>query len=413
MSAIHSREFALLMALLMSVVSFSIDATLPALGLIGDAFQVDNANQVQWVITCIFAGMTIGQLIAGPLSDAIGRKRILFAGIFIYFIGSLLCYSTDSFELFLLGRFIQGLGVSGPYVASISVVRDKYSGAAMAKVMSIIMMVFMVAPAIAPGIGQVIISLFGWRDIFVLYIVYALVVGGWIALRLDETLAVENRIPLKLGAFAHGFKEVVSNRTTMSYLLCMGLCFGGLIAYISNAQQIFMQQFGKSGQVFSLCFAMLAFFMGVASFVNSRFVARFGMRRICIACMSGVAALSVLFLAVQYAGVVVQLWMFMLFAMPLFFFFGMMFGNMNAVAMEPMGHVAGMASAIIGASSSILSLCLATVIGQLYDGTLVPLTWGFLVLGSAAVLLMRSEQRWHDSQPVADHSVVKQGHPAE
>ncbi len=403
MSNIHSREFALLMALLMSVVSFSIDATLPALGHIGQDFSVTQANSVQWVITCIFAGMTVGQLIAGPLSDAIGRKRILFTGIAIYFAGSLLCYLTNSFEMFLLGRFIQGLGVAGPYVTAISVVRDKYSGAQMAKVMSLIMMVFMVAPAIAPGIGQVIIYFFGWRDIFLLYIAYALVVGGWIALRLDETLPAERRMPFKVKAFEHGFKEVISNRTTMSYLLCMGLCFGALIAYISTAQQIFMQQFGQSGQAFSICFAILAFLMGVASFANSQFVARFGMRYICIFSMLGIALISVLFLVLQYSGVSISLWMFMLYAMPLFFSFGLMFGNMNAIAMEPMGHVAGMASAIIGASSSVLSLLIATVIGQLYDGTLIPLTWGFFILSGIAALVMRRESRWYAKQP---HSVI-------
>jgi len=151
----------------MSIVSFSIDAVLPALGEIGRIFTLQNSNQAQWVIIGIFSGMTIGQLIAGPLSDAIGRKRILFTGIVIYFLGSLLCYSTQSFEWFLVGRFIQGIGVSGPYVASISIVRDKYSGAQMARIMSLIMMVFMVAPAIAPSLGQLIIHFFGWRDIFV------------------------------------------------------------------------------------------------------------------------------------------------------------------------------------------------------------------------------------------------------
>ncbi|EMP0106620.1 MFS transporter, partial [Acinetobacter baumannii] len=164
-SKIHFREFALLMALLMSIVSFSIDAVLPALGEVGRVFELKNNNQTQWVIIGIFSGMTIGQLIAGPLSDAIGRKRILFTGIIIYFLGSLLCFTTQSFEWFLVGRFIQGIGVSGPYVASISIVRDKYSGAQMARIMSLIMMVFMVAPAIAPSLGQLIIHFFGWRDI--------------------------------------------------------------------------------------------------------------------------------------------------------------------------------------------------------------------------------------------------------
>lgn len=403
MSAIHSREFSLLMALLMSIVSFSIDATLPALGHIGRTFGVVEANHIQWIITSIFAGMTIGQLIAGPLSDAIGRKRILFAGIAIYFIGSLLCYLTTHFELFLLGRFIQGLGVSGPYIAAISVVRDKYSGAQMAKVMSIIMMVFMVAPAIAPSIGQIIMSLAGWQAIFLVYILYALAVGSWIALRLDETLDPSNRIPMKLKAFEHGFLEVIRNRTTMNYLLCTGLCFGGFIAYLGSSQQIFMQQFGQSGTEFSLWFALLAGMMGIASFVNSRIVARFGMRTVSITAMTLITLISLLFLIVQLSGVQISLWIFMIYAMILFFSFGVMFGNLNAIAMEPMGHVAGMASAIIGASSSILSLALATLIGQLYNNTLVPLTTGFFILCALSAWIMYREMKWHNAQLITEN----------
>ena len=403
MSAIHTREFSLLMALLMSVVSFSIDATLPALGHIGQSFAVANPNHIQWVITSIFAGMTIGQLIAGPLSDAIGRKPILFTGIAIYFVGSLICYLTTSYEIFLLGRFIQGLGVSGPYIAAISVVRDKFSGADMAKVMSIIMMVFMVAPAIAPGIGQLIIGLAGWHAIFLVYIVYSLCVGGWIALRLDETLPADKRIPMQLKAFEEGFIEVVSNRTTMSYLICAGLCFGCLIAYLGSSQQIFMQMFAQTGTQFSMWFALLAAAMGIASFTNSRIVARFGMRPVTISAMVSIALLSLLFLAVQLAGVPIQLWMFVLYAFIMFFAFGLMFGNLNAIAMEPMGHVAGMASAIIGAASSIISLVLATFIGQLYNNTLIPITAGFFILCALSVALMYNELKWHSKQPVIAH----------
>ena len=379
-SKIHFHEFALLMALLMSIVSFSIDAVLPALGEIGKVFTLQNSNQAQWVIISIFAGMTIGQLIAGPLSDAIGRKRILFTGIIIYFFGSLLCYITQSFEWFLVGRFIQGIGVSGPYVATISIVRDKYSGAQMARIMSLIMMVFMVAPAIAPSLGQLIIHFFGWRDIFVLYMVYALVVAAWVALRLEETLVAENRLPMQLQAFQHGFKEVVSNKTTMSYLLCAGFCFGGFIGYLGTSQQIFMQQFGQTGQEFSIYFAILAGVMGFASFTNSKIVMKFGMRPICMYGFLGLCVISSVFLIIQLSGVSISFWMFMLYACILFLLFGTLFGNLNAIAMEPMGHVAGMASAIIGASSSILSLILASIIGQLYNGTLVPMTCGFVIL---------------------------------
>ena len=393
-SKIHFREFALLMALLMSIVSFSIDALLPALGEIRNVFALQNSNQAQWVIISIFAGMTIGQLIAGPLSDAIGRKRILFAGILIYFLGSLLCFTTQSFEWFLAGRFIQGLGVSGPYVASISIVRDKYSGAQMARIMSLIMMVFMVAPAVAPSLGQLIIHFFGWRDIFVLYMIYALIVGTWVALRLEETLTLENRLPMRLQAFQHGFKEVVSNKTTMSYLLCAGFCFGGFIGYLGTSQQIFMQQFGKSGAEFSAYFAVLAGVMGIASFTNSRIVMKFGMRPICIYGFLGLTVISFIFLLMQLAGIKITIEMFMLYACILFLLFGTLFGNLNAIAMEPMGHVAGMASAIIGATSSVLSLILASIIGQLYNGTLIPMTCGFVILCGLAFVMTIYEKRF-------------------
>ncbi|WP_406859895.1 multidrug effflux MFS transporter [Acinetobacter baumannii] len=393
-SKIHFREFALLMALLMSIVSFSIDAVLPALGEVGRVFELKNNNQTQWVIIGIFSGMTIGQLIAGPLSDAIGRKRILFTGIIIYFLGSLLCFTTQSFEWFLVGRFIQGIGVSGPYVASISIVRDKYSGAQMARIMSLIMMVFMVAPAIAPSLGQLIIHFFGWRDIFVLYMIYATVVGAWVALRLEETLLPENRLPMRLQAFQDGFKEVVSNKTTMSYLLCAGFCFGGFIGYLGTSQQIFMQQFGKTGQEFSAYFAVLAGVMGIASFTNSKIVMKFGMRPICIYGFLGLCLISLTFLGILLIGVTVAFWMFMLYACILFLLFGTLFGNLNAIAMEPMGHVAGMASAIIGAASSVLSLILASIIGQLYNGTLIPMTCGFVILCGLAFMMTVYENRY-------------------
>ncbi len=387
------REFALLMAFMMSSVSFSIDAVLPALGQIAQEFLIANPNHAQWVIIAIFSGMTIGQLIAGPLSDAIGRKPILFTGIGIYFVGTLLCYLTHDFTWFLMGRFIQGLGVAGPNVATISIVRDRYSGAQMARIMSLIMMVFMVAPALAPSLGQLVISVFGWRDIFLMYLLYASLIVLWSGLRLPETNLPQNRTPMRLNAFKIGFLQVIRHKTTMSYLLCAGFCFGGFVAYLGSSQQIFMQQFGQSGQAFSGYFALLAGVMAVASFTNSRIVMRFGMRRICQNGFFGLSVLSFSFVALQVVGLQVQLWMFMLYACLLFFMFGMLFGNLNAIAMEPMGHIAGMASAIIGATSSILSLGLAAIIGQLYDGTVLPLTTGFAVLCGLAFLITMYEQR--------------------
>lgn len=395
---IPSKEFTILMALMMSIVAISIDALLPALGLIGGEMRVAHENDVQLVIGFIFAGMAIGQLIAGPLSDALGRKPILFVGIALYLAGSVFCYFAQEFNYLLAGRFIQGLGVAAPYVTAVSVVRDKYSGRDMARIMSIVMMIFIIVPAIAPSLGQVVMHSAGWRAIFLLYIVYSITIGLWIALRLEETLPPEKRSKLEIGAFIHGFKTVIGNRTTALYMICMGLMFGSFIGYLGASQQIFQVQFGV-GETFALYFGALALVLGGASLVNSKLVVRVGMRRICRWAMGIVVANSALFFALHFVVDVVTLPMFMVYATILFFMFGLMFGNINAIAMEPMGEVAGMASAIIGSVSSVMSIGLGTLIGQMYDNTLVPIAAGFTVLCSCAWLLMHIEQRAHTLLP--------------
>lgn len=397
--SISLKEFTLLMALLMSIVAISIDALLPALGVLGRELGVTHPNQVQLVIGCIFAGMAIGQLVAGPLSDALGRKPVLYGGILLYLSGSLFCYLSDSFHLLLAGRLIQGLGVAGPYVTAVSVVRDKYSGRDMARVMSLIMLIFILVPAIAPSLGQAVMHIANWRAIFLLYIGYSILIGVWITLRLEETLPPAHRIAFALPAFVHGFRKVVSNRTSMLYMVCMGLCFGSFIGYLGASQQIFQDQF-HTGDAFSLYFGGLALVLGVASLLNSRFVARLGMRYICLRAMAAIIIASALFLALHYI-TAITLPMFVAYVAVLFFAFGLMFGNLNAIAMEPMGDVAGMASAIIGAVSSVLSLTLGTLIGQLYNNTLIPITCGFLVLGMISWLLMRVEQHWHSRHPAS------------
>lgn len=385
------KEFILLMALLMSVVAISIDAMLPALSVIGTELGVADLNRTQLVISCIFGGMAIGQLIAGPMSDAMGRKPVLYAGLALYLAGSLFCYLTPKFELLLLGRFIQGLGVAAPYVTAVSVVRDKYAGRDMAKAMSLIMMIFILVPAIAPSLGQAVLHLAGWREIFLLYIVYAITIGGWIALRLEETLPKERRMPMTAYAFGHGLRTVLSTRSTMIYMVCMGLCFGSLIGYLNASRQIFQDMFGV-GDDFALYFGGLALTLGVASLANSRVVARLGMRHICMRATGAIVVASAIFLTLQFF-LQPTLPMFVAYAAVLFFSFGLMFGNLNAIAMEQMGEVAGMASAITGAASSVISLVLGTLIGLLYDNTLLPLTCGFLVLGMVSGLLMWIEQR--------------------
>ncbi len=394
--AISEKEFTLLMALLISIVAITIDALLPSLGVIGGELGVTDTNRTQFLISFIFAGMAVGQLVAGPLSDALGRKPVLYGGLALYLAGSLVCWMAQDFNLLLAGRALQGLGVACPYVTAVSVVRDKYAGRDMARVMSLIMMIFILVPAIAPSLGLAIVALADWRTIFLFYIFYAVVIVGWIALRLDETLPPSRRVPLTRRAFGHGLRVVLSNRTTISYMVAMGLTFGGLIGYLGASRQIFQDQF-HVGDSFALYFGALALLLGVASMVNSRFVGRWGMRAICNASAISMLTASGLFLLVQMV-VPVTLTMFMVYAGVLFFSFGLMFGNLNAVAMEPMGDVAGMASAIIGATSSVISLALGTLIGQAYDNTLWPIVMGFFLLGMTSWLLMHFERRWHARQ---------------
>lgn len=382
-----AREFTVLMALLMSVVAISIDAMLPALGFIGADLGVSAANHTQLTISFIFAGMAIGQLIAGPLSDALGRKPILFVGIGLYLVGSLICYLAQDFQVLLIGRFIEGLGVAGPYVSAVSVVRDKYQGSEMAKVMSLVMMIFITVPALAPSIGQAILHIADWRSIFLMYIAYAIAVGAWIHFRLEETLHPEYRLPMRVTAFIQGFRDVIGNRTTTGYMTAMGLMFGALISYLNSSRQIFQEHFAV-GESFTLYFGGLALLFGVASLANSHFVARFGMRPICHRAMGVITVSSLIFLGLNFVLPEVPLPAFVVYVAIVFFAFGLMFGNLNAIAMEPMGHIAGMASAIIGSVSSIISLIIGTLIGQMYNNTLFPITCGFLVLGGAALTIM-------------------------
>lgn len=390
--SMSAMEFTILTAALMSIVAISIDALLPALGFIAAEFAVDNKNQVQLLISILFLGMALGQLLCGPLSDALGRKPVLYTGLVVYFLGTIICFFAQDLNMLIFGRLIQGLGVSGPYISAVSLVRDKYSGRDMAKVMSLVMMIFILVPAIAPSIGQLILFVANWHGIFAFYLLYATLILSWIFLRLPETLAVENRIPFTKTGFLNGFKEVLTNKSTTSLIVCVGCIFGSLIGYLNSSQQIFQTLF-KTGELFSVYFGLLALVLGFSSLANSRFVQKLGMHYISNRAIQLMIGSSIIFLLLQYTNIAISLWMFMLYMAMIFFAFGLLFGNLNAMAMEPMGHVAGIASAVIGSISSLMSITLGTTIGQLYDGTLIPITIGFLTMSSIALLFL-----WYSSR---------------
>lgn len=384
-AASPAREFIVLVALMMSMTALAIDAILPAFDNIRADIAMDNPNQAQLLISLLFCGLGLGQLISGPLSDALGRKKILYAGVALFILGTGLCVLAQDLTALLIGRFIQGLGVSGPYICAISIVRDKFSGRQMAKIMSVVMMIFITVPALAPTIGQGIMLVADWRAIFGFYFIYAVIVGVWIFFRLDETLPKENRIPFSVKGFSDGFKTVIGNRLTAGYTLAMGLFFGCFLGYINSSQQIFQELYG-TGTLFTVYFGGLALVLGFSSFFNSRFVERLGMHYISRRAMYAIISSSLLFLLLQL-WVAPTLWMFVTYACILFFSFGLVFGNLNAIAMEPMGHVAGIAAAVIGATSSLVSMSLGTFIGQAYNQTLMPITLGFILMPSLGLLV--------------------------
>ena len=293
-------EFVALMATLMSLVALSIDAMLPALGEMGRELGAGHSNSVQLVVSVMFLGMAAGQLFYGPLSDSVGRKPALLAGLALYAAGCLVCLFSRSFPVMLAGRLAQGLGAAGPRIVSIALIRDRYDGRRMARVMSLVMAIFIAVPILAPALGQGILLVAGWRAIFGVFLAIAAVASVWFTLRQDETLAPGRRIPFTLSRIVGGLREVLGSRTAVGYATTAGLVLGASVGYLSTAQQVFQEQY-RLGRLFPLYFALLATALGTASLLNAHLVTRFGMRPLARGALLAVAGLSVTFFAIAYA----------------------------------------------------------------------------------------------------------------
>jgi DHA1 family bicyclomycin/chloramphenicol resistance-like MFS transporter len=386
------REFVALMVLLMSLVAMCIDAVLPMLDVIGEEMQVVNANHVQYVVSAMFLGLTLGQFLYGPLSDSYGRKAMIYVGMAIFIFGTLLSLVTSNFQIFLIGRVLQGFGAASSRAVTVAMVRDRYSGRDMARIMSIIMGAFILVPAIAPSIGQVIIMIGHWRYIFVLFLIIATIGIVWMHTRLTETLAYEKRRPFNPKALWQGVYEVVKNPITRGYTICAGFVFGGFLGYLMSAQQIF-QGYYDTGALFPVYIATLAIAGAASSFVNARIVGKYGMRKIARYAFIARIVTSALFVVMLIIHPQMPLSIFMVYAIITFFFMGLLFGNINSIAMEPMGHIAGIASAVIGTLSSVISLAVGSVIGLSFNMTLLPLGIGFLATASAGLLIQLLVER--------------------
>jgi len=375
------------MAFSMSLVALSIDAMLPAFPAMAGDLSVAHANDVQLVISLLFLGMSIGQLLYGPLSDSTGRKPAMYAGFFLFIAGSLLSMTATAFNVMLAGRFLQGIGAAGPRIVAVALIRDRFHGSAMARVMSFVMTVFILVPILAPSLGQGILMLTSWRAIFGAFVFLALLTLLWLALRQPETLPVDQRRPFTLRGIRAGFRLVLSHRVTIVYTLVTGCVSGAFFGYLNVSQQIFQVQYGL-GARFPLFFALLAFSVGLASLLNGGLVMRFGMHVLANWALRGMGLLSVVFLGVVwFSQGHPALWLFMLICLSLFFFIGVLFGNLNSIAMEPLGHVAGTGAAVIGFISTTVAVILGLVIGRAYDGTLFPMAVGFVLLSVVALVL--------------------------
>jgi DHA1 family bicyclomycin/chloramphenicol resistance-like MFS transporter len=382
-------EFVALMALMMSLVAMSIDAMLPALSQIGAELGVQQENTSQLIVTVIFLGLAVGQLIYGPLSDSVGRKPAIYLGYAIFFVGSLLSIFAFTFPMMLAGRLLQGIGMAAPRSVTMALIRDRYEGRAMARVMSFISVVFILVPILAPVLGQIILQVADWRAIFVVLLLLGVVSLLWFALRQPETLAPARRAPLSATRIGRALREVLSHRVALGYTLMAGLIAGAFQGYLSSAQQIFQFQYDL-GTLFPLIFAVNAAAIGLASFINGRLVMRYGMRALARVALHVLCVLSVLFVVVVGATQgQPPLWLFMAYLMPAFFCIGILFGNTNSMAMEPLGHIAGVGAAVVGSLSTLVATPLGMVIGQAYNGTIQPLIVGFAVLGLGALALMR------------------------
>jgi DHA1 family bicyclomycin/chloramphenicol resistance-like MFS transporter len=384
--ALPRWEFISICAGLMALNALAIDIMLPGLQQIGASLGVTDENHRQFVIPAYFLGMAAALLFYGPLSDRFGRRPPLFVGLAIYIIAAFAAAFAPSFEALLALRFVQGIGAASTRVIAVSIVRDRFGGRAMAEVMSLIFMVFMIIPVIAPSLGQLVLMFGEWHSIFLVMAGIALAITLWAFIRMPETQHPEDRRPIDIGSVFQGFGIVLSNRVSVCYTLASTIVFGALFGFINSAQQVYVGIYGL-GVWFPVVFAGIAGMMALSSFLNSRLVGRLGMRRLSHGALLGFLAISAVWLFWSLTGPVPFVVFLTLFASAMFLF-GWIGSNFNAISMEPLGHIAGTAASVQGFIQTLGGAIIGTIIGQSFDGTITPLATGFCSVAFAGLLMV-------------------------
>lgn len=384
-----------MMAMLFATIALSIDAMLPALPAIAAELTPGDTNRALLVVSSFFLGMGLGTFVAGPVSDAWGRKPVIFACAVIYGLGTVLCFFAPSLEMLLIARVIQGLGAAAPRVVGMAMVRDLYKGRDMARIVSLVMMIFMIVPALAPLLGQGILLFGNWRTIFAALLVFVVLANAWVLLAQPETLVPEARRPFRPGLLWQSAVEMSRHRIALISTLCQGFGSAALLSTVSSQQAIFADRFGLV-ETFPLWFGFIALCAASGSLLNSRVVMRMGMRRVIVATYTGQVAFTLLILALDFTGLMPEAWVFpahVLWSITVFAMMGLTQGNLSALAMEDLGHIAGFAASMMTALSTVMASLLAVPVGLAFDGTQIPLMVAVALFSSLALALVSTVRR--------------------
>ncbi|MBD3845410.1 multidrug effflux MFS transporter [Bosea sp. SSUT16] len=385
-----------LTAALMATNALAIDSMLPALPEMAEALGIAAANQRQWIITAYLLGFGVSQIFYGTISDRYGRRPVLLFGLSVYVLASIGAALSGSFEAMMIARVVQGIGAAATRVLTVSIVRDCYSGRDMARVMSLALIVFLAVPILAPSIGQAILLVAPWRWIFGILTAFGAAVMIWVMFKLPETQHPEDRKPIDVANVSAAFRTTLTSRIGVGYMLAMAFVLGGLFGFINSAQQVFVDVFNVP-HLFTIVFAGIALFMAAASLLNSRIVGRLGMRRVSHGALIGYILFTGTHALVALSGHETLL-LFALFQGGAMFCFGLIGPNFGALAMDPLGHVAGTASSVQGFVTTVVGALLGFYIGQHFDGTVVPITLGFFLCGLVAlgiVLIVEKGRLFH------------------
>lgn len=382
-------EFIAFAAMLSATVAFSIDSMLPGLPEIAAELSPDNPNKVQLVLTSFVLGMGIGTFFVGPLSDRFGRRKVMLAGATLYCIGAFIAWQAASLEILLASRLIQGLGAAGPRIVSMAVIRDLYSGREMARIMSFVMMVFTLVPAIGPLMGAGIIYLSDWRGIFVAFMCFSIVSMLWMGARLPETLTAANRREINVVALLAACKELFSYRRVRVSIICQSMMFALLFGMLSMVHPIYDVTFDRA-ENFPYWFGLISILAGTASLLNASIVVKFGMRTVVTVSFAVQIVLSAIMLGLSLfpPSNPIYFALFMVWQTSVFFLAGLTFGNLNALAMEPVGHIAGLAASILSGTATVLGTVIGVPVGLMFAGTPVPLAAASIVFCIVATLMM-------------------------